>query len=293
MAIEDQYFFPAPAKLNLFLHVLGQLENGYHALQSVFQLIALQDLIGLEVDLRSSEIHLEEPQGLTCGTDNLAYRAARMLQEATGCTKGVRIQLHKNIPVGAGLGGGSSDAATVLVGLNELWQLKCSEQELLRLGGRLGSDVPFFIHGKNAWVTGTGDGLTDMEMPETWFLVVYPGVQVSTGQIFQHSDLTRGTPARTIARFSEDGGNTDSWSNDLESVVFRLFPEVQSAKNWLSQWGTVKMTGSGSSVFLDVGSEENGQAVLLQIPKKWTGYLIPSLNSSSLHTRLQRYQSET
>jgi 4-diphosphocytidyl-2-C-methyl-D-erythritol kinase len=293
MAVEGRYNFPAPAKLNRFLHVLGQREDGYHELQSVFQLIGLEDTVGLQVDLQSPKISLQEPQGLTCGAENLAYRAAWALQEFRGCSLGARIQLHKHIPVGAGLGGGSSDAATVLVGLNQLWQLDCSEQELLLLGQQLGSDVPFFIHGKNAWVTGTGNELVDMKLPETWFLLVYPGVEVSTGEVFQHADLTRDTPAVTIARFSESTEGLDSLNNDLERVVFSLFPEVQSAKNWLSQWGTAKMSGSGSCLFLDVGSEQNGRTILRQVPENWTGYLIPSLSSSSLHGELQNYRVKT
>jgi len=290
MAVEGRYDFPAPAKLNRFIHVLGQREDGYHELQSVFQLIGLEDTVSLQVDLVSSEIVLLEPEGLACGFENLAYRAAQTLQAYSGCSLGARIQLSKRIPVGAGLGGGSSDAATVLVGLNALWQLSCTEQELLYLGEKLGSDVPFFIHGENAWVTGTGNEVVDLVLPQTWFLLVYPGIEVSTAQVFQHADLTRDAPAVTIARFSGSSEGLDSLNNDLESVVFSLFPEVQSAKNWLSQWGTAKMSGSGSCLFLDVGSEKKGQEILQQVPENWTGYLVPSLSSSSLHGELQRYR---
>lgn len=242
---------PAPAKLNLFLHVTGRRPDGKHLLQSIFTLIDLADT----VDLALCPSGKVEREGDLTGPaeDDLCVRAARLLKERFRIDAGVRIRLEKRIPVGAGLGGGSSDAATVLIGLNRLWNLRLTRTELMTLGVELGADVPFFLFGRNAFAEGIGERLLPMDLPDAQFRLIWPGRGVSTGKIFSAPDLTRSTETRKIAVFSDSIRNR--WPalpghNDLEPVAARIEPAVQEALRMLSDSGfEPRMTGSGSTVF--------------------------------------------
>jgi len=238
---------PAPAKLNLFLHVVGRRGDGYHLLQSVFQLISLCDM--LHFDLREDEqiLRVTEVEGVPQESD-LIIRAARRLRQAAAArgrtVRGVDIRIDKQIPMGGGLGGGSSDAATTLLALNQLWQLGMSRAELMSLGVSLGADVPFFLLGENAFVEGIGEQLTPVDTPQGWFVVIHPGVAVPTPAIFGAPELTRDTKAVRIADFS--ASPLGFGKNDLQAVAAHAFPAVAEALEWLSRHGEARMTGSGA-----------------------------------------------
>lgn len=242
------YDLPAPAKINLFLHIVGRRDDGYHLLQSVFALIDWCDLIHIE----------KRPQGLSrqdlsaaLPADDLCLRAARLLQVATGCTQGAHIQVDKSIPSEAGLGGGSSDAATCLVALNRLWGLGLGRADLARLGEQLGADVPFFIHGQNAWVEGVGEQIQPVELTPARVLVVKPEAGLATQKIFSHPALRRDTKRATVTDFAACPlGQFGYGQNDLQPVAQGLCPELAEVLNWFAIQGlTPRMTGSGSAVF--------------------------------------------
>jgi len=249
------YDLPAPAKLNLFLHVIGRRPDGYHQLESVFRLVSLADSISIDLRLdglitRESSVDRE-----VAAADDLVVRAAHALQKATGTTLGAHIMVTKRIPMGGGLGGGSSDAATVLLALNRLWRTQLKRVELVRIGLSLGADVPFFLYGQNAFVQGIGEQLQPIELPDTSYLIFRPPVSVPTNRVFTDPDLTRNTePVKMLdfsgrARFVGAGG---FGANDLEKVVVGLFPEVREAKVWLQRHGvSVRMSGSGSCLFAE------------------------------------------
>lgn len=269
---------PAPAKLNLFLHVVGRRDDGYHLLQSVFQLISLCDV--LHFDLRKDEriVRVNDVTGVPQEQD-LIIRAAQRLQEtatARGLSvRGVDVRIDKRIPMGGGLGGGSSDAATTLMALNLLWKLQLSRSELMSLGVTLGADVPFFLLGQNAFVEGIGERLTPTETPDGWFVVIHPGVSVPTPAIFRAAELTRDTKVVKIADFS--AGPLGFGRNDLQAVAAREFPAVADALRWLSRYGEARMTGSGACVFCRVGSELEADTVLQALPPTWRGWPVKSL----------------
>ncbi len=277
-AAERLHDCPAPAKLNLFLHVVGRREDGYHLLQSVFQLISLCDT--LHFDLRDDEriVRVTEVEGVPPETD-LIIRAARRLQQvaaARGRTvRGVDIRIDKQIPMGGGLGGGSSDAATTLLALNHLWELRMSRAELMSLGVTLGADVPFFLLGGNAFVEGIGERMTPIRTPEGWFVVIHPGVAVPTPAIFGAAELTRDTKAVRIADFS--ASPLGFGKNDLQTVAAHAFPAVAEALEWLARHGEARMTGSGACVFCRFGSEPEARAVLQAVPSGWRGWLVRAL----------------
>ena len=282
--------WPAPAKLNLFLHITGQRPDGYHSLQTVFQFLDYSDELTF-ADTDDGEISRALPvPGVTEEAD-LCVRAARLLQTAAGVTQGVRIQLHKRLPLGGGLGGGSSDAATTLLALNELWRLNWPLNELAALGLKLGADIPVFIHGHAAWAEGIGEILTPMEPVSTWYVVIVPPVAVSTARVFtafadagRERQLTHHSPAITIRDFHAGRAH-----NDLAPVVRRLYPEVDKALKWLSSFGAAKMTGSGACVFLAVASLDQGHAVLsaLRISglASYTGFVAQGINIHPIHAR--------
>ncbi|MDN3988485.1 4-(cytidine 5'-diphospho)-2-C-methyl-D-erythritol kinase [Zwartia vadi] len=254
------YDLPAPAKLNLFLHVVGRRADGYHLLQTVFQLISLSDT--LDIDVRADGLICRETdlQGVS-HDDDLVVRAARLLQKSTGVSLGAQIQVRKQIPSGAGLGGGSSDAATVLMALNRLWRTGLSRGELMRLGLQLGADVPVFIFGQNAFAEGVGEQLTPLELPRQAFVVIQPAQGVPTQGIFQAPDLTRDTEPVKIMDFSgrQAVACLGFGHNDLQPVVLSRYPVVRQALDWLEQAGfNARMTGSGSCFF--VGFRSNEQA---------------------------------
>ncbi len=277
---------PAPAKLNLFLHVVGRRGDGYHLLQSVFQLISLRDL--LHFDLREDKriVRATHIEGVSQEND-LMMRAAQRLQVVAAdrgiTTRGVDIRIEKRIPMGGGLGGGSSDAATTLMALNFLWGLKLSRSELMSLGLALGADVPFFLLGQNAFVEGIGERLTPIETPEAWFVVIHPGVAVPTRTIFGAAELTRDTKAVRIADFSASPQGFGR--NDLQAVAAQAFPAVSDALNWLSRHGEARMTGSGACVFCRFGSEPEAKRVLQAVPSGWHGWVVSALSRHPL--RLQ------
>lgn len=264
----------APAKLNLFLHVVGRRADGYHLLQSVFQLLDRGDV--LHFALRDDEaIHrVTELAGVSADAD-LVIRAARLLQTAiiarTGNTPpGVDIAVEKKLPMGGGLGGGSSDAATTLMALNHLWQAGFSREELMAIGVKLGADVPFFIFGSNAFVEGIGEAMQAVDTPENWFVVLEPGVAVPTQQIFSETGLTRDTKVVKITDFL--GAGISFGKNDLQVVAEKLFPPVADAVKWLQQFGEARMTGSGACVFCPFEDEQQADAVLEQVPARWKAW---------------------
>ena len=274
---------PAPAKLNLFLHVVGRREDGYHLLQSVFQLIDLTDT--LHFDLRDDD-HINRVTELASVPEDqdLVIRAAKLLKDVALAggrdVPGVDIGLDKRIPMGGGLGGGSSDAATALLALNHLWQLKLSRSELMKLGLRLGADVPFFLLGQNAFAEGVGEQLTPLTIPSAWYVLIHPGVSVTTPSVFGAAELTRNTKVVKMADFS--ARPLGFGKNDLQAVVVRAFPAVADALNWLSLHGQARMTGSGACVFARFDTESEAKAVLQQLPTQWQGWIVRSLDHHPL-----------
>lgn len=274
---------PAPAKINLFLNILGRRSDGYHELQTVFQLLDFGDELGFEV-LQHPAIELESQLPDVAPEDNLVVRAALRLQQVTGCSLGARITLHKKLPAGGGLGGGSSDAATTLLALNALWKTQLPLEELAQLGGELGADVPVFVLGKSAWAEGKGDKLQALELPEKWFVVLHPGVSISTAAIFSHPELTRDNPAITVAAFLEQGAK-----NVCQPLVEALHPPVAETIQWLKQHGanhsgTAQMTGTGACVFAAVDSESSASQILADSP--WPAFIAKGLNQSPVHSML-------
>jgi 4-diphosphocytidyl-2-C-methyl-D-erythritol kinase len=272
--------WPAPAKLNLFLHVLGRRDDGYHELQTAYQLVDLVDLLAFE-PRRDGEIHRIRGPSAVPADNDLTVRAASRLRAAARVRMGADIWLDKRIPIRGGLGGGSSDAATTLVALNELWRLGWSAQELADLGRDLGADVPLFVHGESAWGEGVGERLTPLELPPRHFAVVFPGVGVSTAEIFQAPELTRNSPKTTIRGFLTAGGR-----NDCAPVATRRYPEVARALAWLAQRGDARLTGTGSSVFAGFADREQARAALADLPSGWSGFVVRGLDRSPLQERL-------
>jgi 4-diphosphocytidyl-2-C-methyl-D-erythritol kinase len=263
---------PAPAKLNLFLHVVGRRPDGYHLLQTVFQLLDYGDL--LDFHLRDDGVirRITDVPGVPEESD-LVVRAARLLQSTLGAgpLPGVDIAVTKRLPMGGGLGGGSSDAATTFMALNQLWQAGKTRQELMALGLSLGADVPFFIFGRNAFAEGVGERLQAVDGLDCWFVVIEPGVSVPTPAIFSAQELTRDSDLVTIPDFSEALQNGFG-KNDLQTVAAKLFPEVAAAIEWLAQYGKARMTGSGACVFMPCDSEAQADRVLAAAPSRWKAW---------------------
>lgn len=276
---------PAPAKLNLFLHVTGRRDDGYHLLQTAFQLIDRCDLLDFDVRQDGQILRTNDVPGVPADSD-LIVRAARLLQQKTGTTLGADLTLHKVLPMGGGVGGGSSDAATTLMALNHLWQTGLSRTELMALGLQLGADVPFFIFGENAFAEGVGEELQAISTPERWFVVIEPGVHVPTPAIFSSRELTRDSKAVRIADFSSNAENY--WRNDLQTVACAMFPQVDEAIQWLSNFGNAKMTGSGACVFCAFADESAADKVIMQMPGRWKSWKAKSLNQHPLVDLLQR-----
>ncbi len=272
--------WPAPAKLNLFLHILGRREDGYHELQTVYQLIDLAD--NLSFGLREDGVIrcLEGLPSVPAETD-LTVRAARQLQAVAGIRRGADIRLSKRIPIQGGLGGGSSDAATTLVALNELWGLHLPVEQLARIGLPIGADLPFFIHGHSAWGEGVGERLTPMDLPPRHYAVVFPGIGVSTAEVFQASELTRNSPSLTIRGFLQAGGR-----NDCAPVAIGRYPEVARALAWLARRGDARLTGTGSCVFAGFADRSQAAAALSDLPGGWSGFVARGLDRSPLQERL-------
>ncbi|MBI5611855.1 MAG: 4-(cytidine 5'-diphospho)-2-C-methyl-D-erythritol kinase [Gammaproteobacteria bacterium] len=291
--------WPAPAKLNLFLHVTGRRADGYHTLQTLFQFLDYGDELSVEITADGTIARAAPLAGVSEDAD-LTLRAARALQAASGTDKGARIALTKRLPIGGGLGGGSSDAASTLLALNALWGLDWPPAELARLGLGLGADVPVFVHGRAAWAEGVGEILTPAEPAESWYVVLIPPVSVPTARVFgafalmgrmpecrerkdaQERQLTHFTPAITIRDFLAGGTH-----NDLEPVVARLYPEVGKTLVWLRRFGAARMSGSGACVFLPVASAEVGRTILAQCPaSQASGFVARGVNRHPLHRLL-------
>lgn len=268
----DVAFFPAPGKLNLFLHVLRKRPDGYHDLQTVFRLVDRCDRVGLGVR-EDGDIRFDGP----FGEDNLCVRAARALKQATGCALGCDIALDKVLPVGGGMGGGSSDAGTVLLVLNRLWRLSLTRERLMEIGRTLGADVPFFVFGRNALGEGVGERLTAISLPPAWYLVLVPRGSVSTAEIFNNALTGKTKPLKLPPFFPGQG------RNDLESVVTERVPEVAAHLAWLkSRCPQARMTGSGACVFAEVGSEAEARALHAQLPETMQGFVAQGLERHPL-----------
>ncbi|UJP03855.1 MAG: 4-(cytidine 5'-diphospho)-2-C-methyl-D-erythritol kinase [Nitrosomonas sp.] len=277
------FTFPAPAKLNLFLHVVGRRPDGYHLLQTVFRFIDFSDQIGFEVR-GDGVIKLHNPIAGVPEEKDLCVRAARLLQQKTATTQGADIFLQKQIPMGGGLGGGSSDAATTLLALNHLWQLNLNREQLLELGLQLGADVPVFVFGQNAFAQGVGEKLAAIELPPAWYLVLVPPAQVSTAEIFASKELTRNTIPITIPPFSVWQGH-----NDLELAVCRAYPEVARCLEWLKRLENTTiaaMSGSGACVFAEFATEQAVRAAFEQIPDDMKGFVAKGLDYHPMHKTL-------
>lgn len=269
--------WPAPAKLNLFLHITGQRDDGYHLLQTAFQFLDRSDKLRFTVNT-TGELTLHAPQLEIAAPDNLVIRAARALQEYTGTAAGADIVLEKHLPMGGGLGGGSSDAATTLVALNHYWGCGLSLQTLAEIGLSLGADVPVFVMGHAAWAEGVGEKLTAFSPPTPWYLVVDPGVHVSTAEIFSDPELTRDSKIITISSFLSGEG-----SNICQTIVEKRYPAVAAAADWLAPFSQPKLTGTGSCVFASFKTEAEANRVKQQLPELWQGFVARGLNISPLH----------
>jgi 4-diphosphocytidyl-2-C-methyl-D-erythritol kinase len=268
--------WPAPAKINLFLHITGRRSDGYHELQTAFQFLDYCDFLSFEHAL-DSDIQLRTPIEGVEHNDNLIVRAAKLLQQYAGINKGALITLDKKLPMGGGLGGGSSNAATTLVALNALWNCQLSKQELARLGLTLGADVPIFIHGHAAWAEGVGEKLTAITPPEPWYIVIVPDCQVSTAEIFSAPELTRNCEPITIPRFLS--GDAE---NICEDVVRKRYPLVADALEWLGQYAQSKMTGTGACVFAEFETQLQAQEIVEALPATWQGFVAKGCNQSPL-----------
>jgi 4-diphosphocytidyl-2-C-methyl-D-erythritol kinase len=273
---------PAPAKLNLFLHVVGRRDDGYHLLQTLFRFIDLNDTLHYTLRGDGEVRRTDALEGVPAEQD-LCVRAARQLQQETGCQLGVDIGLEKRIPMGGGLGGGSSDAATTLLALNKLWGLGLSREHLMRLGLTLGADVPVFVFGENAFAEGVGERLQAYDLPESWYVVLMPPVHVPTAQIFTHPELTRNTISITIRALPIGGSfHVGQFGNDLQSVACKLYPEIARHLAWLAQFAPALMTGSGACVFAEFATEAQAEAVLQQLPEGMRGYVARGLRQHPL-----------
>ena len=270
--------FPAPAKLNLFLHVVGRRPDGYHLLQTAFRFIDFGDELSFVVRADGAIRRTTALEGVPAERD-LTVRAARALQQETACREGADIGIVKRLPMGGGLGGGSSDAATTLIALNRLWRTGLSRERLQQIALGLGADVPVFVFGENAFAEGIGEHLQVLRLPPAWYLVLVPELAVSTAEIFSAAELTRNTNAITIAAFSVGQGR-----NDLEPVVCRRYPQVARHLEWLHLYGDARMTGSGACVFCAFDSEERARRVLSELPVDMRGFVARGLDRHPLRS---------
>ncbi len=272
--------WPAPAKLNLMLRIVGRKPDGYHLLQTVFQFIDFCDYISFDL-IDQPTICLKSPLSNVPDDQNLCLRAARLLQKESGYPHGVEIEIEKQLPMGAGLGGGSSDAATTLLALNKLWDLHLSFDEIIRLGLGLGADVPVFVYGRAAWAEGVGDILTPVEVPEPWYVVLKPECHVSTSNIFASPGLTRNNDPVTLDKF------ISGWTeNDCLQVVAETYPQVRAALDDLSRFGQARLTGTGACVFAAFESESRAEQVVASLAGRWRAFVSKGLSLSPLRERL-------
>lgn len=278
--------WPAPAKLNLFLQIVGRRDDGYHELQTVFQLLDWGDEVGLRV---RSDARIERITDLpgVAATDDLMVRAAQALQQRTGCRLGAELHLTKRIPLGGGFGGGSSDAATVLVGLNHLWRTGLNNDELAVIGCQLGADVPVFVHGFSAWAEGIGERLTPLSLPARWYVLVDTGVRVPTGELFQAPELTRDARSATIADFVSG----KSRGNAFEPVLRRRAPAIAAALDRLGEVGDARLTGTGGGLFAAFLDHERARAAQAALPEGWRSWVVEGVDTSPLQRCLELRES--
>lgn len=271
---------PAPAKINLFLHVVGRRPDGYHLLQTAFRMLDRADILRF-LPRDDGEVRLARPlPGVPEETD-LCVRAARLLQAESGTRQGVTIDLDKRLPMGGGLGGGSSDAATVLLALNRLWDLNLQRRRLQELALSLGADVPFFVFGQSAFAEGVGEDLLPLALPAAWYLVVEPPVSVPTAEIFSDQGLTRNTEIIRMPTFPA-AGNGQIGRNDLEPVACKRYPQVAVALEWLAKFGEARMSGSGACVFAGFGSENEAKSAFANVPSGWKAWVARGLDEHPL-----------
>ncbi len=281
----EPLILPAPAKLNRMLHIIGRRPDGYHELQTLFQFLDHGDTLHVR-RRQDGDIRLTPALAGVAEEENLVLRAARLLQAESRCRLGADIHLEKRLPLGGGLGGGSSDSATALLGLDALWGVGLSLDRLAELGLRLGADVPVFVRGHAAWGEGVGERLTPIELDTPWFVVVHPGVAVSTPAVFGAGELTRHTPPITIARALQGGAS--GWRNDCEATVRALYPPVAEVLDWLSTRAPAMLTGTGACVFARLASEADADRLLADIADRWQAFKARGLNRSPLHDVLGR-----
>jgi len=278
--------WPAPAKLNLFLHIVGRRADGYHLLQTVFQLLDWGDTVHLRLREDAVVNRVDELPGISAEED-LCVRAACLLRAHAGIAAGADIRLEKQIPIGGGLGGGSSDAATVLVALNELWQAGCTADELAALGLHLGADVPVFVRGNSAWAEGVGEILTPLSLPESHYVILDPGVRVPTAPLFQVRELTRNSPPATISGYLS-GTET---GNVFTPLVRARYREVAAALDWLSQFGQARLSGSGGCVFVAAATADGAAEIVRACPARFGAYRAKGVDRSGLHDAVAALRS--
>ena len=284
MAAVTAATWSSPAKLNLMLHIVGRRADGYHQLQTVFQLIDLCDR--LEIGVREDGV-ISRPAGPpgVPESEDLTVRAALALKAATGTPLGADISVRKRIPLGGGLGGGSSNAATTLVALNQMWQTGLTSEQIAAIGGKLGADLPVFVAGRSAWGEGIGEQLTPVTLgSDSWFLVIFPGLAVPTASVFQAPELTRNSPPTTMRGFLETGGR-----NDCETVVRARFPAVGEALDWLGRHAPARLTGTGSCVFAKFARAVDAERVAARVPDVWRAWVARGLDESPLLEELGRW----
>lgn len=272
-----QSVYPAPAKLNLFLHVVGRRADGYHLLQTAFRFVDYGDSLRF-APRTDGAVSLAMPLPGVPPDADLTVRAARLLQAESACRAGVEISIEKRLPMGGGLGGGSSDAATVLLALNHLWQLGLSKRRLQEIGLALGADVPVFIFGRNAFAEGVGETLSPLELPPAWYVVLEPPVQVPTAAVFSAPGLKRDSEPIAVDAWHQNFG-----VNDLEAVAVRRFPVIAEYMRWLSAFGKVRMSGSGACVYAEFDRRDEADAVLNQLPQGVRGWVAAGLEQHPLH----------
>ena len=277
--------WPSPAKLNLFLYINGQQANGYHELQTLFQFIDLCDYLTITAN-QSNEITLSPDIPGVKTEDNLIWKAATLLQQHAQCSFGAHIEIEKILPMGGGIGGGSSNAATVLVALNFLWDLHLSNEILADLGVKLGADVPVFVYGFSAFAEGIGEKLQYTTPKELWYVLIKPEVSISTVDVFTHPDLTRNTPKQSLSALLEA-----SYENDCEKIVRSVYPEVDYQLSWLLEYAPSRLTGTGACVFAEFNSEKEATRVYSLIPDNATGFIARGMNTSPLNRQLEEYKS--
>ncbi|MFA0483227.1 4-(cytidine 5'-diphospho)-2-C-methyl-D-erythritol kinase [Vibrio sp. 10N.222.55.B11] len=278
--------WPSPAKLNLFLYITGRRDNGYHELQTLFQFVDFGDELTVAVNEETNSITITPEIPGVATEDNLIWKAATALQQYTSTSFGADIELKKVLPMGGGIGGGSSNAATVLVALNYLWQLNLSDDQLAEIGLKLGADVPVFVRGHAAFAEGVGEQLQPANPDEKWYLVVKPQVSIATVDIFTHSELTRNTPKRALSTLLEQ-----EYVNDCEKIVRMLYPEVDKQLSWLLQYAPSRLTGTGSCVFAEFSSKKEAELVREQLPDTVSAFVAKGRNISPLKETLAEYQS--